>query len=347
MKALQQKISLLNNTLKENSTKEKGITYTDELISLLVYGSNEAETLIWLESTLKPAGIERLKKVLQESCSSILKILLENIEPACQRLIYALSELHYCSLWKQKFEIIGLNSIQIEKLISLSKFLIFKSSKLQIYVSKYNKLFLAFTNWMMRVIRGRELQEMFNSSKIDELKFKEQLRMCSTLKNKCSDDNLVLEFLSIEWLDFSDSVSQLLSNDSQQFFDFSQFSSNSLFTGEISKHLSSLQDEQIVKRFHSVSIFQTLLAIDKSKNETLSKPSQAFSTLISLHSQFALLENSEENVISHQLNLKDHSASLITYHKEENSKFYFLFAFFIFFFEFFIFYFYFYLFSNF
>ena len=300
----------------ENSTQK--LTYTDELISLFIYGSNSNATLDWLEGRLKAEGVEKLRKPLHDSCTQITSLIIDHLEPASQRLLFSLNELHNSSIRKQKLEKIGLDSKELKLMISMTSFFMAKVEKLKLSVSRYNKLFSTFCNWLMIVLKGRELSDLMQDMQAEnELQIKEQLRQCALLRKKLVDDSLVLEFLSVDWLSSKDAVSQLLEMATVEMpQDESSFSISSLYSSELSNCFPPSSNS-----LSSVSVSQMYALLERKKSETLSKPSEAFSRLIQLKKEDLLYSCKEKSpLFDHRFNVSHKLMHLLYYNQHSKGK---------------------------
>uniref|UniRef100_A0A3B3XBV2 Anaphase-promoting complex subunit 4 n=1 Tax=Poecilia mexicana TaxID=48701 RepID=A0A3B3XBV2_9TELE len=82
------------------------------IFSSLVSSSPELQALLMNQLTVK--GLKKLGQSIESSYSSIQKLVISHLQSGSEALLYQLSEVRGMSLWKQKFERLGLDSDAID-----------------------------------------------------------------------------------------------------------------------------------------------------------------------------------------------------------------------------------------
>uniref|UniRef100_A0A8C2ZAG3 Anaphase-promoting complex subunit 4 n=1 Tax=Cyclopterus lumpus TaxID=8103 RepID=A0A8C2ZAG3_CYCLU len=86
----------------------------DEFLELLLWGQSSPELQALLMNQLTVKGLKKLGQSIESSYSSIQKLVISHLQSGSEALLYHLSEVKGMSLWKQKFEPLGLDSAALE-----------------------------------------------------------------------------------------------------------------------------------------------------------------------------------------------------------------------------------------
>uniref|UniRef100_A0A8C3FZE4 Anaphase-promoting complex subunit 4 n=1 Tax=Cyclopterus lumpus TaxID=8103 RepID=A0A8C3FZE4_CYCLU len=133
----------------------------DEFLELLLWGQSSPELQALLMNQLTVKGLKKLGQSIESSYSSIQKLVISHLQSGSEALLYHLSEVKGMSLWKQKFEPLGLDSasdidrqkeqkysIYIYIYIYIFLFLIFFYFVPFRVIDKSTKNFKAFFRWL-------------------------------------------------------------------------------------------------------------------------------------------------------------------------------------------------------
>uniref|UniRef100_A0A7N6BQX6 Anaphase-promoting complex subunit 4 n=1 Tax=Anabas testudineus TaxID=64144 RepID=A0A7N6BQX6_ANATE len=90
----------------------------DEFLELLLWGQSSPELQALLMNQLTVKGLKKLGQSIESSYSSIQKLVISHLQSGSEALLYHLSEVKGMSLWKQRFEALGLDSGAIEGAIT-------------------------------------------------------------------------------------------------------------------------------------------------------------------------------------------------------------------------------------
>uniref|UniRef100_A0A672I367 Anaphase-promoting complex subunit 4 n=1 Tax=Salarias fasciatus TaxID=181472 RepID=A0A672I367_SALFA len=90
----------------------------DEFLELLLFGKSSPELQTLLMNQLTVKGLKKLGLSIESSYCSIQKLVISHLLSGAEALLYHLSEVKGMSLWKQKFEALGLKSAAIEEAIT-------------------------------------------------------------------------------------------------------------------------------------------------------------------------------------------------------------------------------------
>uniref|UniRef100_A0A4W6E5Z6 Anaphase-promoting complex subunit 4 n=1 Tax=Lates calcarifer TaxID=8187 RepID=A0A4W6E5Z6_LATCA len=93
-------------------------------------------------------GLKKLGQSIESSYSSIQKLVISHLQSGSEALLYHLSEVKGMSLWKQKFEPLGLDSAAIEGAITAVGSFSLKANELLQVIDKSMKNFKAFFRWL-------------------------------------------------------------------------------------------------------------------------------------------------------------------------------------------------------
>uniref|UniRef100_A0A672YBI7 Anaphase-promoting complex subunit 4 n=1 Tax=Sphaeramia orbicularis TaxID=375764 RepID=A0A672YBI7_9TELE len=93
-------------------------------------------------------GLKKLGQSIESSYSSIQKLVISHLQSGSEALLYHLSEVKGMSLWKQKFEPLGLDSTAIEGAITAVGSFSLKANELLQVIDKSMKNFKAFFRWL-------------------------------------------------------------------------------------------------------------------------------------------------------------------------------------------------------
>uniref|UniRef100_A0A3P8UJ02 Anaphase-promoting complex subunit 4 n=1 Tax=Cynoglossus semilaevis TaxID=244447 RepID=A0A3P8UJ02_CYNSE len=118
----------------------------DEFLELLLWGQSRSPHLSILCVLSK--GLKKLGQSIESSYSSIQKLVISHLQSGCEALLYHLSEVKGMSLWKQKFEPLGLDSTAIEGAITAVGSFSLKANELLQVIDKSMKNFKAFFRWL-------------------------------------------------------------------------------------------------------------------------------------------------------------------------------------------------------
>ncbi|MEQ2272439.1 anaphase promoting complex subunit 4 [Xenotaenia resolanae] len=132
----------------------------DEFLDLLLWGqssgkfshhlfpvfSPELQALLMNQLTVK--GLKKLGQSIESSYSSIQKLVISHLQSGSEALLYQLSEVRGMSLWKQKFERLGLDSEAIDGAITAVGSFSLKANELLQVIDKSMKNFKAFFRWL-------------------------------------------------------------------------------------------------------------------------------------------------------------------------------------------------------
>uniref|UniRef100_A0A672YDR2 Anaphase-promoting complex subunit 4 n=1 Tax=Sphaeramia orbicularis TaxID=375764 RepID=A0A672YDR2_9TELE len=135
----------------------------DEFLELLLWGQSSPELQALLMNQLTVKGLKKLGQSIESSYSSIQKLVISHLQSGSEALLYHLSEVKGMSLWKQKFEPLGLDSTAIEGAITAVGSFSLKANELLQVIDKSMKNFKAFFRWLYN------LRIFFSSEKNEEL----------------------------------------------------------------------------------------------------------------------------------------------------------------------------------
>ncbi|TNN38267.1 Anaphase-promoting complex subunit 4 [Liparis tanakae] len=93
-------------------------------------------------------GLKKLGHSIESSYSSIQKLVISHLQSGSEALLYHLSEVKGMSLWKQKFEPLGLDAVAIEGAITAVGSFSLKANELLQVIDKSTKNFKAFFRWL-------------------------------------------------------------------------------------------------------------------------------------------------------------------------------------------------------
>ncbi|KAG5849719.1 hypothetical protein ANANG_G00074710 [Anguilla anguilla] len=126
----------------------------DEFLELLLWGKSSPELQALLMNQLTVKGLKKLGQSIESSYSSIQKLVI-SVMPAevaqhlgSEALLYHLSEVRGMSLWKQKFQPLGLDSAAIEDAITAVGSFTLKANELLQVIDRSMKNFKAFFRWL-------------------------------------------------------------------------------------------------------------------------------------------------------------------------------------------------------
>uniref|UniRef100_A0A8D3CLQ3 Anaphase-promoting complex subunit 4 n=1 Tax=Scophthalmus maximus TaxID=52904 RepID=A0A8D3CLQ3_SCOMX len=100
------------------------------------------------EKNTSTQGLKKLGQSIESSYSSIQKLVISHLQSGSEALLYHLSEVKGMSLWKQKFEPLGLDSAAIEGAITAVGSFSLKANELLQVIDKSMKNFKAFFRWL-------------------------------------------------------------------------------------------------------------------------------------------------------------------------------------------------------
>ncbi|KAM4549363.1 anaphase-promoting complex subunit 4 isoform 2-T2 [Odontesthes bonariensis] len=120
----------------------------DEFLELLLWGQSSPELQALLMNQLTVKGLKKLGQSIESSYSSIQKLVISHLQSGSEALLYHLSEVRGMSLWKQKFEPLGLDSAAIEGAITAVGSFSLKANELLQVIDKSMKNFKAFFRWL-------------------------------------------------------------------------------------------------------------------------------------------------------------------------------------------------------
>ncbi|XP_018588699.2 anaphase-promoting complex subunit 4 [Scleropages formosus] len=120
----------------------------DEFLELLLWGKSSPELQALLMTQLTVKGLKKLGQSIESSYSSIQKLVISHLQSGSEALLYHLSEVKGMSLWKQKFEPLGLDAAAIEDAITAVGSFTLKASELLQVIDKSMKNFKAFFRWL-------------------------------------------------------------------------------------------------------------------------------------------------------------------------------------------------------
>uniref|UniRef100_A0A8D0AYM0 Anaphase-promoting complex subunit 4 n=1 Tax=Sander lucioperca TaxID=283035 RepID=A0A8D0AYM0_SANLU len=115
-------------------------------VGSLLSRSPELQALLMNQLTVK--GLKKLGQSIESSYSSIQKLVISHLQSGSEALLYHLSEVKGMSLWKQKFESLGLDSAAIEGAITAVGSFSLKANELLQVIDKSMKNFKAFFRWL-------------------------------------------------------------------------------------------------------------------------------------------------------------------------------------------------------
>ncbi|KAI9535944.1 anaphase promoting complex subunit 4 [Dissostichus eleginoides] len=101
--------------LREKNTSTQ---VQDEFLELLLWGQSSPELQALLMNQLTVKGLKKLGQSIESSYSSIQKLVISHLQSGSEALLYHLSEVRGMSLWKQKFEPLGLDAAALEGAIT-------------------------------------------------------------------------------------------------------------------------------------------------------------------------------------------------------------------------------------
>ncbi|XP_061539412.1 anaphase-promoting complex subunit 4 isoform X1 [Phycodurus eques] len=120
----------------------------DEFLELLLWGQSSPELQALLMNQLTVKGLKKLGQTIESSYSSIQKLVISHLQSGSEALLYHLSEVKGMSLWKKKFEPLGLDSAAIDGAITAVGSFSLKTSELLQVIDKSMKNFKAFFRWL-------------------------------------------------------------------------------------------------------------------------------------------------------------------------------------------------------
>ncbi|XP_026199778.1 anaphase-promoting complex subunit 4 isoform X2 [Anabas testudineus] len=120
----------------------------DEFLELLLWGQSSPELQALLMNQLTVKGLKKLGQSIESSYSSIQKLVISHLQSGSEALLYHLSEVKGMSLWKQRFEALGLDSGAIEGAITAVGSFSLKANELLQVIDKSMKNFKAFFRWL-------------------------------------------------------------------------------------------------------------------------------------------------------------------------------------------------------
>uniref|UniRef100_A0A1A8FY70 Anaphase-promoting complex subunit 4 n=1 Tax=Nothobranchius korthausae TaxID=1143690 RepID=A0A1A8FY70_9TELE len=120
----------------------------DEFLELLLWGQSSPELQALLMNQLTVKGLKKLGQSIESSYSSIQKLVISHLQSGSEALLYHLSEVRGMSLWKQKFEPLGLDSGAIDGAITAVGSFSLKANELLQVIDKSMKNFKAFFRWL-------------------------------------------------------------------------------------------------------------------------------------------------------------------------------------------------------
>uniref|UniRef100_A0A1A7Y3J1 Anaphase-promoting complex subunit 4 n=2 Tax=Iconisemion striatum TaxID=60296 RepID=A0A1A7Y3J1_9TELE len=120
----------------------------DEFLELLLWGQSSPELQAFLMNQLTVKGLKKLGQSIESSYSSIQKLVISHLQSGSEALLYHLSEVRGMSLWKQKFEPLGLDSEAIDGAITAVGSFSLKANELLQVIDKSMKNFKAFFRWL-------------------------------------------------------------------------------------------------------------------------------------------------------------------------------------------------------
>uniref|UniRef100_A0A667Y187 Anaphase-promoting complex subunit 4 n=1 Tax=Myripristis murdjan TaxID=586833 RepID=A0A667Y187_9TELE len=120
----------------------------DEFLELLLWGQSSPELQALLMNQLTVKGLKKLGQSIESSYSSIQKLVISHLQSGSEALLYHLSEVKGMSLWKQKFQPLGLDSAAIEDAITAVGSFSLKANELLQVIDKSMKNFKAFFRWL-------------------------------------------------------------------------------------------------------------------------------------------------------------------------------------------------------
>ncbi|KAM9383943.1 anaphase-promoting complex subunit 4 isoform 2-T2 [Pholidichthys leucotaenia] len=120
----------------------------DEFLELLLWGQSSPELQALLMNQLTVKGLKKLGQSIESSYSSIQKLVISHLQSGSEALLYHLSEVKGMSLWKQKYEPLGLDSEAIEGAITAVGSFSLKANELLQVIDKSMKNFKAFFRWL-------------------------------------------------------------------------------------------------------------------------------------------------------------------------------------------------------
>ncbi|XP_048862035.1 anaphase-promoting complex subunit 4 [Brienomyrus brachyistius] len=120
----------------------------DEFLELLLWGKSSPELQGLLMNQLTVKGLKKLSQSIESSYSSIQKLVISHLQTGAEVLLYHLSEVKGMSLWKQKFQPLGLDASAVEDAITAVGSFTLKANELLQVIDKSMKNFKAFFRWL-------------------------------------------------------------------------------------------------------------------------------------------------------------------------------------------------------
>ncbi|CAB1324144.1 unnamed protein product [Coregonus sp. 'balchen'] len=139
------KFTHISTLLQEKNTSTQ---VQDEFLELLLWGQSSPELQALLMNQLTVKGLKKLGQSIETSYSSIQKLVISHLQSGSEALLYHLSEVKGMSLWKQKFQPLGLDSAAIEDAITAVGSFTLKANELLQVIDKSMKNFKAFFRWL-------------------------------------------------------------------------------------------------------------------------------------------------------------------------------------------------------
>ncbi|KAL1022571.1 hypothetical protein UPYG_G00029420 [Umbra pygmaea] len=120
----------------------------DEFLELLLWGQSSPELQALLMNQLTVKGLKKLGQSIETSYSSIQKLVISHLQSGSEALLYHLSEVKGMSLWKHKFQPLGLDPSAVQDAITAVGSFTLKANELLQVIDKSMKNFKAFFRWL-------------------------------------------------------------------------------------------------------------------------------------------------------------------------------------------------------
>ncbi|ORX47576.1 hypothetical protein BCR36DRAFT_330321 [Piromyces finnis] len=150
------KVKITNDNLKKFSeVMEDFAVFTPpitEFIITFVTGLPTQSVRHYLSNELKEKGIKNWERILDVTYSNIYKLIIEYVQPGCERLLYYLSDLLGFCKWDEQFTSLGIVEADIKQFIVLTGSLIGMLEEISIEIKKLRKNLNSFFAWLQSVL---------------------------------------------------------------------------------------------------------------------------------------------------------------------------------------------------
>lgn len=146
----------LSSYCSRRNTKpdESGINYTfisaDDLLQLLVIG-HPSDNLEKFIADMSDKGLRKLNTAIEQTCQRVQALIVKNAQKCCYHLHSDLNLLRGMSLWRERFQDVGLDDKSIVKAMQDVGSLMLKLTELQQVIDHSLKSTKSFFRWMISI----------------------------------------------------------------------------------------------------------------------------------------------------------------------------------------------------